>query len=136
MFYFPTLSLLIISFAAVISAEPPPTGSATVWELVNCWRNADGYQSSEVWRWDPGNTVSTFNNPNWKTTIFEGGSYFWQAKTTFWFDPKSNKLRNAHIMDGVSSNNNGLIGISLDGNFPKPGSHGRLNSHHLCRSYC
>jgi hypothetical protein len=135
MFFRSTLSLLV-AFVAVACAEPFPTGSATVWELVNCWRNSDGHQSGEVWRWDPGNPPSTYNNPNFKATVFDGGPYYWQAKTTVWHDPKSNQFRNAYIMDGVSSTQNGPLGISTASNGDGTGYHGRLNSYHLCRECC
>jgi hypothetical protein len=127
MFFISTLSF----FAALAaSAELYPTGSAAIWELVNCVRNSDGHQTEEAWRWDAGNPPSTYRDPSYKVTLVDGSGYFWEGKTTPWYDAQQNRDFDAFIMDGVSTNQDGPLGVSttIDGNGQVLG---RLSSCHI-----
>jgi len=107
--------LALSGLAALVAGSPSyPSGPATIWEMINCVRNSDGYQTQEMWKWDQNNPPSDYNSPNYKTTVVSGGPYYWEAKHTSWKDSDGFE-HVAYIMDGVSPNQGpNPLGISLN----------------------
>lgn len=87
-----TLALLVLIATAVEGAEKYPTGSANVWEFVDCVRNSDGYQTAEAWQWLTGNAPTDTGAPSWKYKVVEGGSYYWEGKSTSFYDRESLRI--------------------------------------------
>jgi hypothetical protein len=108
------LSIILIT-TSVQAAESYPSGGngATIWEFVNCVENSNGLQFETAIRWDNGNPPTGTGGPNAYYSVVWGGSYYWEGQTTSFTDYDSGAVHQAYIFPGVSTNQDGPLGIQV-----------------------